>query len=195
LANWALLANAKGRYSKGSSETILDQDLAISKRGGEAKDLLERVRLQVGRLHFEPSELEGLSRRSAAFKTMYLASKQQGAKDWFSQLAIAIDHKGAQHKLQFHHIFPQALLRGKRRPVEVNDIANFAFIGGKTNRKLGAKPPAKYLPKLVDPDPALAQAQCIPEDRALWEEDRYLDFLAARRKLIAARLNQFLGVE
>ena len=34
LRYWVLLANAKGRYSRGSSETILDQDLAILREGG-----------------------------------------------------------------------------------------------------------------------------------------------------------------
>lgn len=30
LVRWVLLANAKGRYSRGSSETLLDQDLKPS---------------------------------------------------------------------------------------------------------------------------------------------------------------------
>src|ERR1019366_6144361 len=31
---WVLVANAKGRYSRGSSETILDQDIATLRDGG-----------------------------------------------------------------------------------------------------------------------------------------------------------------
>ena len=31
---WVLLANAKGRYSRGSSETLLDQDLETIRDGG-----------------------------------------------------------------------------------------------------------------------------------------------------------------
>src|SRR5216683_2987160 len=34
LRYWTLVANAKGRYSRGSSETILDQDLATIRQGG-----------------------------------------------------------------------------------------------------------------------------------------------------------------
>lgn len=34
LRRWLLVANAKGRYSRGSSETILDQDLSILSQGG-----------------------------------------------------------------------------------------------------------------------------------------------------------------
>lgn len=36
LRYWVLVANAKGRYSRGSSETLLDQDLAILRSGGGA---------------------------------------------------------------------------------------------------------------------------------------------------------------
>ena len=34
---WALTANAKGRFSRGSSETLLDQDLATLRDGGTAE--------------------------------------------------------------------------------------------------------------------------------------------------------------
>jgi len=50
LRHWVLVANAKGRYSRGSSETLLDQDLATLRQGGGADELIDRLRLQVGRL-------------------------------------------------------------------------------------------------------------------------------------------------
>ncbi len=37
---WVLIANAKGRYSRGSSETLLDQDLTTLKNGGGRRSLL-----------------------------------------------------------------------------------------------------------------------------------------------------------
>lgn len=59
LRYWTLVANAKGRFSRGSSETILDQDLSTLKKGGGVPDLIDRLRLQVGRLDITPDELEG----------------------------------------------------------------------------------------------------------------------------------------
>jgi hypothetical protein len=47
------VANAKGRYSRGSSETLLDQDLATLSDGGSAQELIDRLRQQVGRLEIE----------------------------------------------------------------------------------------------------------------------------------------------
>ena len=111
LRYWVLVANAKGRYSRGSSETLLDQDLATLREGGGAHELIDRLRLQVGRLDITPEELEGRNQRSALFKTMFLAFRAAGAKDWRSNLAIALDHSGAQHRLQFHHVFPKAVLK------------------------------------------------------------------------------------
>ncbi len=129
LKHWVLVANAKGRYSRGSSETILDQDIAALRAGGGAAELLDRLRQQVGRLDIAPEELEGRNQRSALFKTMFLAFRAAGAKDWRSQVTIALDHSGAQHKLQFHHIFPKAVLKGKYLVVKITRLSPAGFHG------------------------------------------------------------------
>ncbi|QDX82012.1 hypothetical protein B9N43_12590 [Denitratisoma sp. DHT3] len=194
LRYWALMANAKGRFSRGSSETILDQDLANIRQGGAVSELIDRLRLQFGRLDITAEELEGRNQRSALFKTMFLAFRAAGAKDWRSHLAIALDHSGAQHRLQFHHIFPKAVLKTSFTAREADDIANLAFIGGKTNRAISDKAPAVYLPPLVDQlgEPAFA-AQCIPVEASLLEVESYKAFLLERRKRIATALNTFVG--
>lgn len=109
-------------------------------------------------------------------------------------LTIALDHSGAQHRLQFHHIFPKAVLKTSFTAREADDIANLAFIGGKTNRAISDKAPAVYLPPLVDQlgEPAFA-AQCIPVEASLLEVESYKAFLLERRKRIATALNTFVG--
>jgi hypothetical protein len=195
LRQWILLANAKGRYSRGSSETLLDQDLATIRQGGDPSALIDRLRTQVGRLDIAPEELEGKRQVSALFKTMFLAFRAGGARDWHSQLAISLDHAGTSHQLQFHHIFPRAVLK-EAQVGDADDIANLAFIAGKTNRKISDKPPAAYLPALIETNGAPAfDAQCIPTEPEWREVARYRDFIAERRRRIAARLNEFLGVE
>jgi hypothetical protein len=193
LRHWVLLANAKGRYSRGSSETLLDQDLSSLRQGGGADALLDRLRLQVGRLNIAPEELEGRNQRSALFKTMFLAFRAAGAKDWQSNLAIALGHRGTQHRLQFHHIFPKAVLKGGYTSREADDISNLAFIAGKTNRQIRDKPPDKYLPELIKKAGVAAfEAQCIPTDTALLGTDSYKEFVATRRVAVSERLNEFL---
>lgn len=194
LRYWVLVANAKGRYSRGSSETLLDQDLATLRDGGGANELIDRLRLQVGRLDVTPEELEGRNQRSALFKTMFLAFRAAGAKDWHSNLAIALDHSGSEHRLQFHHIFPKAVLKGSSYTSrEADDIANLAFIGGKTNRQISDKPPAQYFPPLLEKSGLeLFKTQCIPIESSLLVVERYKNFLTERRKAVASRVNEFL---
>jgi len=195
LRHWVLVANAKGRYSRGSSETLLDQDLATLRQGGGAEALLERLRLQVGRLDIAPEELEGRNQRSALFKTMFLAFRAAGAKDWHSNLSIALGHRGSQHRLQFHHVFPKAVLKGSYTAREADDIANLAFIGGKTNRQISDKAPKLYFPALIEKLGANTfDDQCIPTDNVLLDVVAYKEFLAARRMRISKRLNEFLEV-
>lgn len=194
LRYWVLAANAKGRYSRGSSETLLDQDLATLRDGGSANELTDRLRLQVGRLDVAPEELEGRNQRSALFKTMFLAFRAAGAKDWRSNLAIALDHSGSSHRLQFHHVFPKAVLKSSYTSRDADDIANLAFIGGKTNRQISDKPPVQYFPPLIEKSGLAAfEAQCIPTGPTLLVVDGYKNFLAERRNAVSRRLNEFLG--
>lgn len=193
LRHWVLVANAKGRYSRGSSETLLDQDLATLRQGG-VSELLDRLRLQVGRLDVAGEELEGRNQRSALFKTMFLAFREAGAKDWHSNLAIGLDHRGSSHRLQFHHIFPKAVLRGAYTGREADDIANLAFIGGRTNRQISDKAPVQYFSSIIDKSGTSAfEAQCIPTDPVLLGADAYKAFLVERRRAVSVRLNEFLG--
>ena len=157
--------------------------------------MVDRVRLQFGRLDITPEELEGRNQRSALFKTMFLAFHAADAKDWRSNLRISLDHKGAQDKLQFHHLFPKAVLKSAgRAPREADDIANLSFVSGKTNRQISDKAPAAYLPAYLERAGAAAfAAQCIPTDGNFLSVEAYSEFLRQRRTLIAERLNEFLG--
>ena len=193
---WLLIANAKGRYSRGSSETLLDQDLSTLKNEKGATELIDRLRSQVGRLDITLDELEGRNRRSALFKTMFLAFRAASAKDWRSNIAIALDLSGKQHKLQFHHIFPKAILKKKYQDREADDIANLSFIGGKTNRAISDKSPSEYFPTYVEKSgQATFDAQCIPTDEKFLKVENFKEFVVRRRELIVERLNDFLGVK
>jgi hypothetical protein len=194
LRYWVLVANVKGRYSRGSSETLLDQDLLTLRQGGGANELIDRLRLQMGRLDVTPEELEGRNQRSAVFKTMFLAFHAAGAKDWHSNLAIALDHAGSTHRLQFHHIFPKAVLKSAYTGREADDIANLCFIGGKTNRQISDKEPSQYFsPMIQKAGDAAFKKQCIPTTKTLLGIGDYKKFLQTRRSLIAKRLNLFLS--
>jgi len=76
---------------------------------------------------------------------------------------------------------------------EADDIANLAFIGGKTNRGISDKPPATYLPPpIAQHCRAPTHSQSIPLDAELLEVAQCEAFLAKRRSRIAAALNAYL---
>lgn len=193
LLHWLLVANARGRYSRGSTETLLNEDLAIVFRQGDVAKLIEPVKQQFGRLHIEPVDLAGRGANSPLFSLAYLALKHAGAKDWFSGLGLSLTHQGKLHFIQWHHIFPKALLKEKYETGEINEIANMAFITGQTNRCISAKRPEDYLPEITKTQGAQALAsQCVPEVAGLLKLDSYRDFLVWRRQALTDRMNTFI---
>ncbi len=190
---WVLIANGRGRYGRGSSETTLDQDLALIRSGKGAAELVDSVRQQFGRLAFDVEEFAGRNQRAAVFRLMFQALKAAGAKDWKTGIQISSSSYGAEHKLQCHHIFPKAVLEKGYSSAEINEIANLAFIGGRSNRGISATPPAEYLPEVAKMGEQALVTQCVPLDPRLWAVERYREFLAERQKLLAASVNAYLG--
>ena len=196
LRRYLLIANAKGRYSRASSESVLDQDLGILRDGGGVSILFERLISQVGRIDIQPGDLVGRNQRSSLFKMMFIAFKSKGAQDWKTSVEISLDHGGQQDSLQFHHIFPKAFIKGAVPSREIDDLANLAFISATTNNWIRAKSPATYIPQFVsDHGTAMFDNQCIPLDANLLTRESYNEFLAERRVRIATELNTFLDIK
>ena len=196
MRRWALIANTKSYYSS-SAESKLDADLLTLRSGSGADSLLARLEAQLGRLDITEAEMIGKTVSSGYFKAMFIAFREDGAKDWYSKLEISVKHRGNEDKLQFHHIYPKAFLKDHYpdlRRNQVNDISNLAFIGGKTNREISAKPPAEYLKKIIDSkDVELLNLQAIPTEGEILDEYSYDDFLLKRRKEIVKRINKLLA--
>jgi hypothetical protein len=196
LRRYLLIANTKGRYSRASSESVLDQDLGILRDGGGVSVLFERLISQVGRIDIQPGDLIGRNQRSSLFKMMFIAFKSKSAQDWKTSVEISLDHGGQQDSLQFHHIFPKAFLKGAVPSREIDDLANLAFISATTNNWIRAKSPATYIPQFVsDHGTAMFDNQCIPLDSNLLSREAYSEFLAERRIRIARELNRFLDIK
>lgn len=194
LKHWLLVANARGRYSRGSTETLLNEDLNIIFRTGDLAALLEPVRRQFGRLHVEPSDLAGRGVNSPLFSLAYLALKHAGAKDWFSGLGLSLTHQGRLHFIQWHHIIPKSLLKSADYETgEINEIANMGFITGQTNRRISNKDAGVYLKEIMEKQGSEAlEAQRVPLNPELWSVKRYREFLAERRISLAHCMNEFI---
>lgn len=194
LLRWLLVANARGRFSRGSTETLLNEDLKIIFGGGRIGELLDILKRQFGRLDIEAGDLSGRGANSPLFSLAYLALKSEGAKDWFSGLGLSLTHQGRLHFIQWHHIYPKALLREHNFETgEINEIANMAFITGQTNRRLGRKPPSDYLVEIVQKQGVDAlHSQKVPIDVASLIVPNYRQFLSVRREALAKCMNAFI---
>ena len=194
LLHWLLVANARGHFSRGSTETLLNEDLAIIFRSGDIAALMGPVKRQFGRLHIEPSDLANRGANSPLFSLAYLSLKAGGAKDWFSGLGLSLTHQGRLHFIQWHHIIPKSLLKGRYETGEINEIANMAFITGQTNRRISNKEPSVHLADIVKEQGQQAlDAQLVPSDPALLQIDNYREFLRIRREALAQRMNEFIA--
>ena len=191
---WLLAGSERGHYSRGSSETLLNEDLNILFRGGKTDMLITSLKRQFGRLSVDPSDFAGRGTRSPLFSLAYLALKAAGAMDWHSGLELSLAHHGKAHLIQYHHIFPKSLLKkaGYEKGV-TNEIANMAFISGQTNRRISNKKPSDYIPKIIEQrsEDAL-QRQMIPTDPELHKIENYLKFLEARREMLANAINLYM---
>lgn len=195
LLHWLLVANARGRYSRGSTETLLNEDLAIIFRTGGISGLMDPLKRQFGRLTIEANDLAARGANSPLFSLAYLALKNAGAKDWFSGLGLSLTHQGRLHFIQWHHIFPKSLLKQMNYDTgEINEIANMAFITGQTNRRISNKRPLDYLPGIVDTQGVAAlESQSVPYTPELLQLENYRDFLKVRREALAKRMNTFIS--
>lgn len=196
LLRWFFIAHMRGHYSMGSSESILDSDLNILFRNSGLDVLINNLMQHVKKAEIDPEELSGKGLRSPLFTMLYFVLKSNGAKDWLTGLQLSDKTLGDTHKIQYHHIFPKSLLHEAGfEQKEINEIANFAFIGGKTNRHILNKEPKVYFEKEIIPkrgEEALT-SQLIPMDKTLWEMSAYKSFLYYRRGEVAKTINKFLS--
>lgn len=205
LLYWYVHSFLWGRYA-GSTETVLNTDLQLVDSGllerkartelapgDPLEQLIAELRRQRGDLRVDPDDLRGWSRGARFYPMLYMLSRVGGARDLCSGLELRQHLLGKHASLEVHHLFPKSLLYKHRygRP-ERNALANFAFLTLECNRSLGERPPHEYLPECEARNPGVLASQWIPDDPDLWQVDRYGDFLARRRELLARAANELL---
>jgi len=188
---WYAQAAMWGRFS-GSTFSYIDQDLAaLDGEDGGLDKLLEQLRLWHGGLRAEPGHFTGWSLGARFYPVLYLLTRMGEARDWGTGLPLKANLLGKMNRLEVHHIFPKAqLYKRKHKKPEVNALANFCFLTKDTNLDIRARLPEEYFPEIEAAHPGALASQWIPQDKALWRVERFLDFLEARKVLLAAELNR-----
>lgn len=191
LLYWYIHAGMWGRYA-GSTETVLNQDLKAIESGG-LDALIANIAQMRGDLRVRQGDFAGYSLGARFYKILYMLTRTLGARDFGTGIPLSAQMLGHLTSLQVHHIFPKARLyeAGYQR-ADVNAVANFCFLTQDTNLVIGAQRPEEYFERVEQDQPGALASQWIPMDRDLWKIDRYLDFLEARRELLASATNGFL---
>jgi hypothetical protein len=197
--NWMYLALMWSRYS-GSTETSLQQDLDALKTENPTDRLRFNIVAQRGRTKVESSDLVGSSTRSAWSTMAYVVARSHSARDWFSGQPLYVKNIGKSNGLEYHHIFNQDMLyksgkfdsKSPQDRQKVNEIANIAYLTSLSNKQVSNQPPAIYLPGVLKNYPEALSQQVVPEQPALWDLERFDDFLAERRQRLAESINKFL---
>ncbi len=182
-----------GRYA-GSTETVLNQDLAlIEDLDGAIDRLIDGLRQQRGDLRLQADDFLGWSQGARFYPLLYMLTRAYRARDWNSGIPLSKFLLGKNAQLHVHHIFPKALLyKHGYSKSEVNALANLTFLTQETNMQVSDRDPAEYIPYFEAKHPGVIASHWIPKDPALWRVERYRDFLASRRALLAQAANEFL---
>ncbi len=196
--NWFYAALMWARYTS-QTDQRLESDVAIVVKESEPWDLLRsQIVDQRGRIEVKASDFEGRGVQSPFYQATYILAKTHGATDWFNGLPVW-QTTGASYSIHSHHVFPTSQLYGHGWDADnymhrqaVNEIANRAFLTADSNVPLANTLPEEYLPGVEERYPGVLAQQFIPMEPSLWRIDRYPEFLAARRELIARKMNEYM---
>lgn len=207
-----LLSQLSGHYSA-AGETALRKDFraltdpsVTIRRGLEClvKIVEQEAKRDYRGLRLLPRDVYGGTSRNILLLLMYILMRRKGATDWGSENILPLSELEPKNT-QLHHIFPFNFMMTDKGAeecrdredmsasefrAEVNDIANITFLSQFRNVAIADMPPWQYLP--TETTKQMRKAHFIPEDPELWKPTNFLDFLDARRALLAKAMTALL---
>ncbi len=206
---WFVMSTLTGR-STASFESTWEQDIRRISELGAADYLRQIEESELSDAFWMvtlPNALETTSTISPFFQT-FLAAQVAGLARGFLSKAITV---AAMHQ-QFgdiHHIVPKDYLQKNGFPDrgDYNQVANYALTETSINISISNKPPGEYmaqvgeqissgtltLGEIVDADDLVRNLaeNAVPADIASVDASSYREFLAERRKLMAATIRDY----
>lgn len=194
LLYWYMHCFMWGRYS-GAVASTTQRDLDVLEESG-VDGLIDELDRWRGSLEVRPDDFAVSTRGARFYPLLYILTRANAARNLCDGVPLAQYMLGVGSKLELHHIFPKRRLYDDSAgydQTQVNALGNFCFLTSDCNKRISADAPAEYLRDAEAKSPGVLKSQWIPEEESLWSVDRYPDFLAARRELLAAAANRFLN--
>lgn len=215
LLYWFLQAGMQGRFSGTTESKIRESLLKVDGTLTGVKQLIAEIGTAWGRPRILAADFDSWSVGARLYPALYWLTRVGKAKNFCDDLELNAHLLGKGSKLQVHHIFPKAVLYGKKNGYhrsQVNALGNFCFLTADCNQWIGAAAPAgpsKFVKGKKDKDlrriasegyfnwvrekhPGVLESQWIPMDEELWKVKNFPEFLDARRKLLATAANEHL---
>ncbi len=193
---WMFLAALWARYS-GSSETKLQQDVALVANGDPdpVPELEAAILRERGRVVLEEGDLDRATVSSAVAYLVRMVARHRNARDWFTGVPVYDRATGRSAGGENHHVFQKRILdqAGMTDSRRRNAVANRVLLTRAAPLEIRKSSPADYLPQVHETQPNALRAQSVPLDPELWKPENFLDFLAARRRLLAKAANEFIA--
>ena len=194
---WFYYSQLRQRYVSQTPQK-LDKDLGVIKNKerpfAELLTLIEQER----RLEISEDEFVGRGVRHPLFSLMRWYFKSLNAVCLGTGISIR-QNMGAKYALEKDHIFPYAALKANGYAVDnrfkyalAQELTNRAILTQLENRSKLDTAARTYLQDVAEKYPTALDLQCIPSDPTLWDMDRFEEFLAVRRSMLAEKLNFFL---
>jgi hypothetical protein len=185
---WLMLSLLNGVFS-GSSDSMLHQVRDVLKRhSGPGNDFPIRD------LDATVAKAKRISTSDPKAIERILAIEYKDPR-CFLALTLLFDERGwgtIAHDVD--HIFPQEAFKSllKKNKDQKDCLANVTLLLQSENR---AKKSMAFQNWIQTREPAFRQRHLIPEDRSLWQVDKFPYFLEERSRLIQERLRNVLGVQ
>lgn len=200
IARWFFMTSLTSRYAN-SPETEMAKDLNRLSDVHDAAGFAALLEGIIADALMEdywnitlPNDLATSSASSPSLNAYHAALVLLDAKVLFSDLKVADLLNPTTHApkaaLERHHLFARAYLKsqGITETRDINQIANYALVEWADNIDISDAPPSQYFPPYrAKYTPVQMESMChwhaLPD---AWEQMDYRDFLAQRRKQIAA---------
>lgn len=194
--HWLYAAQIWARYTA-QTDQRLEEDVSIVVREQDPWQVLcDQIIDQRGRLDVKAADLEGRGIQHPLYNMAFILAKAGGAIDWSNGASLAVT-PGRAYTLMNAYVFPQNLLYkngydsdNHMHRTMVNEIANRAVL--RIAPPSEDMRPDEYLPLVEKAYPGALSRQFIPMDPQLWRLEHFEDFLAARREMIARKINEFM---